>query len=60
MSDVQYVIWFVANAIVIVAVLAVGTLGAAGILTRHGRDQDRASRRESDGSSRTGPPAARG
>jgi hypothetical protein len=58
MTDVQYVIWFIANAIVIVAVLAVGTLGAAGILTRHGRDLDKAARRGS-GRRRTGPPAAR-
>lgn len=41
MSDLGYLIWFIATAAVIVAVLAIGTLAAAGLLTREGRRRDR-------------------
>jgi hypothetical protein len=41
----QSVIWFIANAIVIVAVLTIGTLGTADLLTRRGRAEQQASLR---------------
>ena len=45
MTSQQSVIWFVANAILIVTVLTVGTLGAADLLTRRGRAAQKASMR---------------
>jgi|tagenome__1003787_1003787.scaffolds.fasta_scaffold17133611_1 hypothetical protein len=46
MSALEYLIWFVAMAIVTPVILTVGTLAAAGLLTRdrhHGEPPDRAS-----------------
>lgn len=45
MTPLQSLIWFVANLIVIVAVLVIGTLGAADVLTKRGRDLQKAVRR---------------
>lgn len=50
MTGQQSVIWFIANAIVIVAVLTIGTLGAADLLTRRGRAEQRASLRPRESS----------
>lgn len=44
MTGQQSVIWFIANTLVIVAVLTVGTLGAADLLTRRGRAAQKALR----------------
>lgn len=44
MTQLQTMVWFVANALAIVGILTVGTLGAADILTRRGRELHRSIR----------------
>lgn len=44
MSDLGYLIWFIATAAIIVVVLATGTLAAAGLLAREDRPSSRPSR----------------
>ena len=49
MSDLGYVIWFIATALMIIAVLTIGTLAAAGTYDRQESPADRAETGTSTG-----------
>jgi len=48
MTDLGYLIWFIAMAIMTIFVLTIGTLAAAGMLTREKSDEDTGLRAQAD------------
>jgi len=48
MTDNGYLIWIIAMAIMTIFVLTIGTLAAAGMLTREKREEDARPRPETD------------
>ena len=54
MTDLGYLVWLVATAIVTITVLTVGTLAAAGLLPRRRRTRDPRPTADGSGGSRAG------